>query len=105
MSETNLRKKLCQTFCKYYKPAKKEELSCMGFRVIERLILKGDRIPFDRFDGAPDLLTQETLFQEMCAFCPFYENDCDLCSEKKAVCRLRRIYIIGTPSRSKGDRH
>jgi len=81
MSETNLRKKLCQTFCKYYKPSKEEEPGCMGFRVIERLILKGHRVPFDRAGGELDRLTQETLVQEMCTFCPFYENDCDFAQE------------------------
>lgn len=95
MSETNLRKKLCQTLCKYYKPAKKEELSCMGFRVIKRLILKGNSIPFDRFEGALDLLMQETLFQEMCTFCPFYENDCDFVQRKRLSAACGGFILLG----------
>jgi hypothetical protein len=83
MQEANLRKKLCRTFCKYYKPSKKEELSCMGFRVIERLILRGDCVPFGEFAVVPGRLTQETLVQEMCAFCPFYDDDCDFVKGKE----------------------
>jgi hypothetical protein len=84
MNETNLRKKLCQTFCKYYKPSKKEEISCEGYRLTERLILKGTRVPFDRCDRDLHRLTQETLVQAMCTFCPFYENDCDFVQHKES---------------------
>jgi hypothetical protein len=83
MQEANLRKKLCRTFCKYYKPSKKEELRCMGFQVIERLMLRGDRVPFGGVAVVPGRLTQETLVHEMCAFCPFYDDDCDFVKGKE----------------------
>jgi hypothetical protein len=77
MSEINLRKKLCRNFCPYYKPSKKEELSCKGFQIIERLINKGLEIPFRKSDRPLDTATERTLIQHMCVVCPFYIKDCD----------------------------
>ena len=44
---TTIREELCRNFCPYYKPSKDEELACLGFSVIERLIGKGWAISFD----------------------------------------------------------
>jgi hypothetical protein len=83
MNETNLRKSLCQAFCKYYKPVKREELACMGFLVIEKLMRKGKEIPFDVFKEKMHLSTEEMLTEELCVLCPFYEEDCDFVQHRE----------------------
>ena len=72
-----IKKELCQKFCPYYKPLKKDELACMGFLVVERLLKKGEKILFDKSKKKLDAVTQEILIQNMCIACLFYENDCD----------------------------
>ena len=84
MNETNLRKRLCQTFCIYYKPAKKEELACMGFLVLERLIREGRKISFTAFKEKMHFLTQKMLRQDLCVPCPFYEDGCDFVQDKES---------------------
>ncbi|MEW6052420.1 MAG: hypothetical protein AB1552_01340 [Nitrospirota bacterium] len=83
MSE-EIRKKLCGTFCRYYKSAEKEDLACLGFLVIEKLHGQGLNIPFDKADGVPAAKTQEILFRYLCTSCPFYEDGCDFAD----TCRL-----------------
>jgi hypothetical protein len=70
---------LCRNFCAYYKPAKKEELACRGFVVVQRLIEKGRAVPLARPEAAvpPDKRVEESLRQRLCRACDFRENDCD----------------------------
>jgi hypothetical protein len=82
MNKTDIQSKLCRPFCKYYKPAKKEELACMGFLVIEKLMQEGREIPFEVFKEKMYLLTEEMLTQNLCVLCPFYEEDCDFVQHK-----------------------
>ena len=79
----DIRKKLCGAFCKYYKPSKKEDLACKGFLVVERLIRKGTRIPFDDRASILPVSTQETLIGNMCVSCPFYAEDCDFVQHRE----------------------
>jgi hypothetical protein len=72
-----IREGLCRNFCPYYKPSKNEELACLGFAVIERLIGKGWSISFDVRDNGFEERTQTALLEVLCAACPFFENDCD----------------------------
>jgi len=74
---TTLREKLCRNFCPYYKPSQDEELACLGFTVIEKLIGRGRAISFDAQDKGFEERTQKTLLEVLCAACPFFENDCD----------------------------
>ena len=74
---TTLREGLCRNFCPYYKPSKDEELACLGFAVIERLIGKGWKIPFDTPDKGCEERTKRVLLEVLCTACPFFENDCD----------------------------
>jgi len=70
---------LCRNFCAYYKPAKKEELACRGFVVVQRLIEKGRAVPLVRTGRAvpPDSATKESLMRHVCKECDFREADCD----------------------------
>ena len=77
VKDISLVENLCVNFCPYYKPLKKDELACIGFVVIERLLKKGKKISFDKPKKKLDNVTQEILIQNMCIACPFYENDCD----------------------------
>jgi hypothetical protein len=74
---TTIREGLCRNFCPYYKPVKDEELACLGFTVIERLIEKGWEISFDTCDKGFEERTQKALLAVLCAACPFFESDCD----------------------------
>ena len=74
---TTIREELCRNFCPYYKPSKDEELACLGFAVIERLIGKGLAISFDTQDKGFEERTKKVLLEALCAACPFFENDCD----------------------------
>jgi hypothetical protein len=68
---------LCKKICAYFKPAKKEDIVCEGFIVIERLLRNGNPIVFDKPDTWRAYEAQKMLMQDMCALCPFYQNDCD----------------------------
>jgi hypothetical protein len=79
----NIQRNLCQEFCSYYKPSKKENIACKGFLVIEKLLKRGSNIPFDKNDEKPGDAIQGELIRGMCIACPFYENDCDFVEKKK----------------------
>lgn len=78
---------LCRTYCAYYKPAKKEELACRGFVVVQRLIEKGRAVSLARPAAAVpfDSATNEPLRRHVCKECDFREADCDfILTEGKA---------------------
>lgn len=58
----------------------------MGFIVIERLTLEGREIPFDFFPEKMGPSTKEMLKENLCAPCPFYEDDCDFVQQKGEPC-------------------
>ncbi|MBM4145179.1 MAG: hypothetical protein FJ240_02735 [Nitrospira sp.] len=78
-----IQKNLCQKFCSYYKPSKKENIACKGFLVIEKLLKRGSNIPFDKTYEKPGDAIQGELIREMCIACSFYENGCDFVQKKK----------------------
>ena len=82
MKDISLHKKLCENFCQYYKPSKNEDLACMGFLIVERMLKEGMDIPFDKSERIPGSATEETLIQNVCVFCPFYESDCDFVKQR-----------------------
>jgi len=90
-----IKKELCQKFCPYYKPSKNDELACMGFFVVERLLKKGKKILFDRSKKKLDAVTQEILIQNMCTACPFYENDCDFVRQKEESLPCGGLILLG----------
>jgi hypothetical protein len=72
-----LEKDLCQRFCPHFKPSKKEELACLGFLVIERLIERGIKIPIEQPAMQTPPGIQEALMTMLCPACPFFQEDCD----------------------------
>jgi len=95
MKKNILAENLCQNFCPFYKPAKNDELACMGFLVVERLIEKGKKITFNRSGKKLDPVTEETLRQNMCIACPFYENDCDYAQQKEGALPCGGLKLLG----------
>jgi hypothetical protein len=71
--------RLCENFCKYYKPGRNEELECQGFVVVHRLISKGRKLSQERPGtvSAPDARTLAGLKGRVCSACSFREADCD----------------------------
>jgi hypothetical protein len=72
-----MKKSICTNFCSYYKPDKNEDLACLGFLVIEKLIGKGVNISCEKREKPLNPADSERLLRDMCIRCPFYENDCD----------------------------
>lgn len=77
MKKVTLEKRLCKTFCLYYKPSKNKELACKGFSVVERLLQRGKKITFQKSDKVLAQATADKLVKNMCITCSFYEKDCD----------------------------
>ncbi|MGC2062246.1 MAG: hypothetical protein WA610_04655 [Thermodesulfovibrionales bacterium] len=79
----NLRNNLCRTFCSYYKPGEKEELTCLGYQVVARLLKKGTHMDFIRCDDLPSPASDNILTDHLCPECPFYASDCDYAEKKE----------------------
>ena len=79
MNERSVKMKhsLCEKICPYYKPAKDEDLACLGYLVIEKLIGNGINISCEKRERPLDPAVSGRLFQDMCVKCPFYDDDCD----------------------------
>ncbi len=80
VKKISLKKALCQKFCSYYKKSKKEDLACMGFLVVEKLLRKGKEFSFQKSENKHNTLLKEKLKKTVCVECPFYEKDCDFVS-------------------------
>jgi hypothetical protein len=80
--EIDLKKQLCMKFCPYYKPAKNQELACMGYLVVKRFLKKGHKIIFENLGKILSSETKEKLTGNICILCPFYEKDCDFISHR-----------------------
>lgn len=91
----NIQKKLCKTFCYYYKPGKGHDLACMGFHVVERLIKKGREISFQAIDRTLSAETQGMLIRNMCNACSFYAGDCDFVQRKKGSPPCGGFLLLG----------
>jgi hypothetical protein len=80
----SLKDSLCGRFCVYYKPSKSEELACMGFLVVDRMIRKGKTISFEKSDVLVGPDTAAALARVLCGRCPFSRDDCDFAAHKEA---------------------
>ncbi len=95
MKSISLKKKLCLNFCPFYKPSKDNDLACVGFLVIERLIKKGTKISFKKIKGTLDGMTEKLLKKHLCTVCPFYENDCDFAVQKENALPCGGFILLG----------
>jgi uncharacterized cupin superfamily protein len=99
-----LRNSLCRTFCSYYKPGVKEELTCLGYHAVAWLLERGTHMDFVRCHDLPSPESDAILAAHLCPECPFYENDCDYAEKKEAALPcggfvlLRQILSQGTIS-------
>ena len=88
-------KKLCRTFCPYYKPSKDEELACLGFLIVEKLTGKNKKISFKKRRGKPSASSVKAISQNICPECPYYEDDCDFAAEKKGALPCGGFILLG----------
>jgi hypothetical protein len=95
MKSISLKKKLCLNFCPYYKPSNDNDLACMGFLVIERLIKKGKKISFKKMSKALDGMTEKLLKKHLCTVCSFYESDCDFAAQKENASPCGGFILLG----------
>lgn len=69
---------LCKNFCTYYKPGKKKDLACEGFKVVRRLLQEARPISLaKRGAGRAQAPSADALREVMCINCAFSEADCD----------------------------
>ena len=83
-NKVDTRERLCRTFCRYYKPEKKEELVCRGFLVVDKLLREGRKISFLAFKDEISPSVQETLELNLCIPCAFHADDCDFARHKES---------------------
>ena len=95
MDAHSLNELVCQRFCTYYKPSKKEDLACQGFIVIERLIKKGREITFENPAKNAGASTKKRLRSEICPSCPFYKDDCDFIMGKAGSLPCGGFVLLG----------
>jgi hypothetical protein len=82
MKDAALAEQVCLRFCTYFKNGKNEELTCMGFRVVQKLLSGGIDIPFHCIGNRANPSTEEILVSCLCVVCPFFENDCDFAASR-----------------------
>ncbi len=71
-----LEREVCRNLCVYYKPGKNEDLSCLGYRVVEALVTRRRELVLTQIVGRAT--AEERMIAEvMCKRCPFYPEDCD----------------------------
>jgi hypothetical protein len=90
-----VKKNLCPNFCAYYKTSGKEDLACLGFMLLERLIQRGHNITFNPPIEQLRAATGEKLVQHMCTKCPFFRDDCDFVQQKKGALPCGGFLLLG----------
>jgi len=79
-----LREGLCSRHCFYYKPFRDEELSCLGFSVLELFLARGGDVPLGQTSSTDDCPGEgKALVGTLCRRCPYYEEDCDFVAGTK----------------------
>jgi len=79
-----LDKTLCLKYCAYYKPGQKEELFCRGYAVVDRIMRSGKPIEISDVGSMPGSGPRQTLVQQLCSSCDFFEQDCDFMQDRGA---------------------
>jgi hypothetical protein len=90
-----LQKDLCQQFCPHFKSSKEDEIACMGFLVIERLIQRGLKLRFKRPVQQTDPGIQEQLMNILCPVCPFFHEDCDFAQRLENALPCGGFLLLG----------
>jgi hypothetical protein len=79
-----LDKTVCLQFCSYYKPGKKEELSCGGYQVIDRFLEEGRRLRVEVSGSRCSAEDRECIVRAVCSTCSFREDGCDFIVNRTA---------------------
>lgn len=85
MEKVNLKEKVCSQFCSYYKPARMDDLACLGYTILEKFLQKGDEIIFKKYETTINEITVKLLRDNMCIHCPFFNEDCDFIQRKDCL--------------------
>ena len=86
MSKANCQTYICRPYCIFFKEGEKEDLSCRGAQIAERLV---DSKLVDLLN-MPSLQKETRLWSTyrtalgsyICRPCPFFANDCDFQATK-----------------------
>jgi hypothetical protein len=88
MSKDHCQAYVCRPYCMFFQEGEKEDLSCRGAQIVERLVGRG------RFDLMiiPPLQKETRLWEKyrsslgsyICNPCPFFAEDCDFQSLEPA---------------------
>ncbi len=74
---------LCKNYCFYYKPDKNEEQRCRCYNLAQILTEERPQWRMKPLSAAFDSsFKKQFLLTQICAFCPFYIQDCDFTSDK-----------------------
>lgn len=95
MDKDILIKNVCRDYCRYYKPSKDEELACMGFLIIQRLLRNGKEITFEESQAVLAPSTEETLVGNVCVTCPFFPDDCDFSLKREGSFPCGGFVVLG----------
>ena len=79
-----LDKTVCSQFCSYYKPGKKEEISCGGYQRISRFLEEGRLLPVEVSGSRCSAEGRERIVRAVCSTCSFREDGCDFIVNRNA---------------------
>jgi len=79
-----LEQALCFTFCSYYKPGSKKNLTCKGYTIVDRLIQNNRTLIRGKNASECDSVTADILVPKLCMTCDFHESDCDYMQNRSA---------------------
>jgi hypothetical protein len=95
MDKDTLIENVCRNYCRYYKPSKDEELACMGFLIIQRLLRNGAEIIFEESQAVLAPYTEETLVGNVCVTCPFFPDGCDFSLKREGSFPCGGFLVLG----------
>ncbi|MDQ1331027.1 MAG: hypothetical protein QG578_1292 [Thermodesulfobacteriota bacterium] len=85
MAKNDFKNYICRPYCIFFKEGQKEEMTCRGAEVIEKLVLLGhiNTAGLPVFEKEPGLWRKyaNLLGKRVCATCSFMAEDCDFMSE------------------------
>jgi len=86
MAKNDFKNFICRPYCMFFKEGQKEEMTCRGAEVAEKLVLLGliNTAGLPVFEKNSGLWRKyATVFgRRICATCSFMAEDCDFMSEK-----------------------
>jgi hypothetical protein len=77
MAEDAERKLVCEKFCKFYKPGRKEDLKCGALALLSRNLTRGELGHASRGTGPHDLSRDSEVRALACQRCEFLVDGCD----------------------------